>query len=74
MKLESSADNSKSDMACVLQVAVLKRLRAENIVRLMGVCVQEGNTMIVTELMSGGDLWSNLKDPEKSKELAWYKR
>lgn len=61
-------------MACAMQVAVLKRLRAENIVRLLGVCVQETGTMLVTEFMSGGDLWSNLKDPEKRKELAWYKR
>lgn len=53
---------------------MLKTLRAENIVRLLGVCVQEGNTMLVTEFMSGGDLWTNLKDPEKSKELSWYSR
>ena len=57
-----------------MQVAVLKRLRAENIVRLLGVCLQGGTFMLVTEYMAGGDLWSILRDSQKYEELLWYRK
>lgn len=36
-----------------VQVAILKKLRAENVVRFLGVCVHDDNTMLVTEFMKG---------------------
>ena len=44
-----------------MQVAVLKKLRAENVVRFLGVCGSEQHTMLVTEFMEGGDLYRALE-------------
>ena len=55
------------------QIAVLKKLRAENIVRFLGVCVTDQHTMLVTEFMEGGDLYRGLDDDIKRGELSWYK-
>ena len=54
----------------MIQVAILKRLRAENVVRFLGVCEKDSKTMLVTEFMSGGDLFNRLYEAETS-ELAW---
>ena len=50
----------------------MKKLRAENIVRFLGVCVQDSKTMLVTEFMAGGDLFNRLTESAKGGELAWH--
>ena len=50
----------------------MKRLHAENIVRFLGVCVQDSRTMLVTEYMPGGDLFNRLSVAEPGGELAWH--
>lgn len=49
----------------------MKRLHAENIVRLLGVRVQDSRTMLVTEYMQAGDLFNRLSVAELGRELAW---
>ena len=55
-------------------MAVLKRVRAENIVRFLGICITTDKTMLVTELMEGGDLWTALNNPARKEELSWYRK
>lgn len=52
----------------------MKKLRAENIVRFLGVCVKESKTMLITEFMAGGDLHNRLSEAEKGGELAWHNK
>lgn len=55
----------------LMQVAIMKKLRAENIVRFLGVCVKDSKTMLVTEFMGGGDLFNRLQEAEGG-ELSWH--
>ena len=48
----------------------MKRLRAENIVRFLGVCEKESKTMLVTEFRAGGALFNRLYEAG-TRELAW---
>ena len=64
---------SLGDHCVYLQVTVLKKLRAENIVRFLGVCVTPEHTMLVTEFMEAGDLFKALDDVSRRQELSWYK-
>ena len=57
-----------------MQVAIMKKLRAENIVRFLGVCVKDSKTMLITEFMAGGDLFNRLSEAEKGGELAWQNK
>ena len=50
----------------------MKKLRAENIVRFLGVCNKDDKTMLVTEFMGGGDLYKRLQESEPGGELAWH--
>ncbi len=50
----------------------MKKLRAENVVRFLGVCEKESKTMLVTEFMAGGDLFNRLYEAGTG-ELAWDK-
>ena len=59
-------------MTMPMQVAILKKLRAENIVRFFGVCVKDSQTMLVTEFMAGGNLFNRLSEVEIGGELAWH--
>lgn len=43
-----------------MQVAILKKLRAENIVRFLGVCKKESRTLLCAEFMAGGVLLKRL--------------
>lgn len=67
-------------MGWQLQVAVLKRLRSENIVRFLGVCFQDSQTMLVTELMSNGSLHNSIRDShsnasgDKDGDVSWYNK
>ena len=67
--------NSKGQYALMkdltLQVAIMKQLRAENIVRFLGVCTKGSQTMLVTEFMAGGDLFNRLSISEAGGELSW---
>ena len=49
----------------------MKKLRAENIVRFLGVCNKDSKTMLVTEFMAGGDLFNRLSVSEIGGELSW---
>ena len=49
----------------------MKKLRAENIVRFLGVCNKDSQTMLVTEYMAGGDLFNRLSVSETGDELSW---
>ena len=49
----------------------MKKLRAENIVRFMGVCNKDNKTMLVTEVLHNGDLYNRLSVAEPGSELAW---
>lgn len=53
---------------------MLKRVRAENIVRFLGICISADKTMLLTEFMEGGDLWTALADPNRKTELSWYNK
>ena len=50
----------------------MKKLRAENIVRFLGVCLKNSKTMLVTEFMAGGDLFTRLSEAELGGELSWH--
>ncbi len=54
-----------------MQVSILKKLRAENVVRFLGVCVQGNRTMLITEFMAGGDLQRQLAI-SRGELLGWY--
>ena len=57
-----------------LQVAILKKLRAENVVRFLGVCEKKSKLQLITEYMAGGDLYNRLLDEadQPGSELAWH--
>lgn len=57
-----------------LQVAILKKLRAENVVRFLGVCERQSKLQLITEYMAGGDLYNRLLDEadQPGSELAWH--
>ena len=57
-----------------MQVAILKKLRAENVVRFLGVCMRDDHTMLVTEFMAGGDLYKGITNPDMRAELQWYNK
>lgn len=57
-----------------LQVAVLKKVHAENIVRFIGVCITQQHTLLVTEFMEGGDLYTALSSELHRAELSWYNK
>ncbi|KAK9836640.1 hypothetical protein WJX74_005022 [Apatococcus lobatus] len=67
---EGGDERAKLDF--LREVAIMKKLRAENIVRFLGVCVKESKTMLVTEFMAGGDLFNRLSEADKGGELSWH--
>jgi len=52
------------------EVILLKEVRHPNCVSWMGVCSHQGNVLLVTEYVAGGDLRNILK--KNSIELTWY--
>ncbi|KAK9842423.1 hypothetical protein WJX84_004112 [Apatococcus fuscideae] len=66
--------DDKAQLSFLREVAVLKRVRAENIVRFLGICITTDKTMLVTELMEGGDLWTALNNAARKEELSWYRK
>ena len=58
----------------MLQVAILKKTKAENVVRFVGVCITKHHTLLITEFMENGDLYAALGHEQSRKELSWYAR
>ena len=62
--------------ACVClhrEVFILEDLKDTNIVQFMGACFDEGNAMLVTEFMAGGNLFDAI-GADRSGKLCWYQR
>ena len=51
------------------EAGVMKHLKHENLVQLLGVCTREAPFYIITEFMEYGNLLDYLRDPDKSKDL-----
>ncbi|CAM0943657.1 unnamed protein product [Alopecurus aequalis] len=56
------------------ELALISKLQHKNLVKLVGVCLQEEETLIVYEYMPNTSLDNTLFDSEKRKELDWGKR
>uniref|UniRef100_A0A0E0J2Y7 Protein kinase domain-containing protein n=1 Tax=Oryza nivara TaxID=4536 RepID=A0A0E0J2Y7_ORYNI len=56
------------------QIAVKSKLQHKNLVRLVGVCVENQEKLLVYEYMPNRSLDTILFDPDKSRELSWEKR
>ena len=54
------------------EVEVLSQIYHPNVCLFMGACYEKGNTMIVSELVSGGDLEKMLRN--KSLEISLFRR
>ncbi len=50
------------------EVSLLKACRSQHIVSFQGVCFQQGEVQLVTELMAGGNLFEALRNGQ----LNWY--
>lgn len=56
------------------ELALISKLQHKNLVRLVGVCLQDEETLIVYEYMPNTSLDNFLFDSEKRKDLDWGKR
>ncbi|CAM0144794.1 unnamed protein product [Urochloa decumbens] len=56
------------------ELVLVAKLQHKNLVRLVGVCLQEHEKLLVYEYMANRSIDTILFDPEKSKELDWGKR
>ncbi|KAG2645884.1 hypothetical protein PVAP13_2KG463710 [Panicum virgatum] len=56
------------------ELVLVAKLQHKNLVRLVGVCLQEHEKLLVYEYMPNRSIGTILFDPEKSKELDWGKR
>ena len=57
----------------IAQVAILRQAHAENVVRFLGVCIQNDSILLVTEYMAGGDLFHALAEPQSRAALLWHR-
>ncbi|KAK9806572.1 hypothetical protein WJX73_003484 [Symbiochloris irregularis] len=51
------------------EIAILRSCRHSNIVQFQGACVRQGRVMLVTEFLTGGDLWHALGKPSVSRPI-----
>uniref|UniRef100_A0A0D9XSY2 Protein kinase domain-containing protein n=1 Tax=Leersia perrieri TaxID=77586 RepID=A0A0D9XSY2_9ORYZ len=56
------------------ELVLVSKLQHKNLVRLVGVCVEHQEKLLVYEYMPNRSLDTILFDPNKSKELCWEKR
>ena len=59
MTKESMDKESKIDF--LKEAKAMSRLKHENIVRLIGICVEDSRNLLILELMEGGDLLKYLR-------------
>ncbi|KAK9807188.1 hypothetical protein WJX73_005815 [Symbiochloris irregularis] len=68
--IQATSDKAKTEF--LREVAILKKLRAENVVRFLGVSADQEQTMLVTEFMAGGDLFHAMRSSNRKSEFNWY--
>ncbi|EEC68332.1 hypothetical protein OsI_36434 [Oryza sativa Indica Group] len=56
------------------ELVLVSKLQHKNLVRLVGVCVENQEKLLVYEYMPNRSLDTILFDPDKSRELSWEKR
>ncbi|GJN32577.1 hypothetical protein PR202_gb21091 [Eleusine coracana subsp. coracana] len=56
------------------ELVLVAKLQHKNLIRLIGVCLQEHEKLLVYEYMPNRSIDTILFDPEKSKELNWGRR
>ncbi|KAK9802724.1 hypothetical protein WJX73_001425 [Symbiochloris irregularis] len=65
--IQATSDKAKTEF--LREVAILKKLRAENVVRFLGVSADQDQTQL---FMAGGDLFHAMRSSNRKSEFNWY--